>query len=102
IWQHSADLLLEYTQHQCSALRVPLSLTGSVDQGGASALLSKPPDRVRICLINALGEIVVASPAGIGGNLFDTFNDGKNEVTAVARFVQQVRRGNAGTGSLRF
>ena len=102
IWQHSADLLLEYTQRQCSALRVPLSLTGSVDQGGASALLSKPPDRVRICLINALGEIVVASPAGIGGNLFDTFNDGKNEVTAVARFVQQVRRGNAGTGSLRF
>ena len=40
IWQHSADLLLEYTQHQCSALRVPLSLRGSVDQGGASALLS--------------------------------------------------------------
>lgn len=102
LWQHSADLLLEYTQNQCSALRVPLSLTGAVNAKGASALLATPPDRVRVCLINALGEIVVSAPGDMGGNLFDAFNDGKNEVTAVASIVKQVRRGSAGTGSLRF
>ena len=102
LWQQSTSNILRQTVQGCDVLRAQITYMSESDEDTALTFLfnSLSGKTEAFCVLNAQGDILVNPQNAGSANLFDALNNGKNEVSAVARFAKSLRQGEPGAATL--